>query len=107
MPKSQLRIDLRSLDLLIPRNGSVYAAIAHGILAILSDIPVNREIETEANIFYFQTGSATALADAIKTFLQREIERPTKAELLQRGEQRKLRMCGWVSGCWTRLSLFE
>lgn len=76
-----------------PGGGVVYDAVSLGIPAILSDIPINREIENEKNLFYFQAGSAADLADKIKTFLNQDIERPTEEELIERGEQRK-RMMG-------------
>ncbi|MFC1845457.1 glycosyltransferase, partial [Thermodesulfobacteriota bacterium] len=72
-----------------PGGGAVYDAVSLGIPAIISDIPVNKEIENEENLFYFQAGSSSALADKIRTFLNQDIKRPTKEELITRGEQRK------------------
>jgi glycosyltransferase involved in cell wall biosynthesis len=72
-----------------PGGGSVYDAVCLGVPAIVSDIPVNREIENEANIFYFEPGSATDLADTIKVFLKKDITRPTKQDLISYGAQRK------------------
>lgn len=72
-----------------PGGGSVYDAVSLGVPAIVSDIPVNREIENEENLFYFEAGSASDLADKIKSFLQKDIRRPAKEELIARGEKRK------------------
>ncbi len=69
--------------------GSVYDAISLGVPAILSDIPVNREIENEKNIFYFNSESDTDLAEKILDFLKRDIKRPEKENLVEMGEQRK------------------
>lgn len=76
-----------------PGGGSVYDAVSLGVPAILSDIPANREIETEENLFYFEAGSATDLSDRIRAFLKQEIKRPSTVELITRGEQRR-RMMG-------------
>jgi len=72
-----------------PGGGSVYDAVSLGVPALLSDIPVNREIENERNMYYFETGSATDLAERIREFLQLKIDRPAEEELIRRGEQRK------------------
>ena len=37
-----------------PGGGSVYDAVSLGVPALLSDIPVNREIENEKNLLYFE-----------------------------------------------------
>jgi glycosyltransferase involved in cell wall biosynthesis len=72
-----------------PGGGAVYDAVSLGVPAILSDIPVNREIKNEENLFYFKAGSPTDLAEAIRVFLKGDNRRPGKEELLLRGEQRK------------------
>jgi glycosyltransferase involved in cell wall biosynthesis len=72
-----------------PGGGSVYDAVSLGVPAIVSDIPVNREIEHEENLFYFVAGSAADMADKIKAFLRKQIRRPVKEELISSGEQRK------------------
>ena len=72
-----------------PGGGSVYDAVSLGVPALLSDIPVNREIEKERNIFYFETGSATDLAEKIGKFLKIKINRPSKGELIEQGMKRK------------------
>lgn len=51
-----------------PGGGAVYDAVALGIPAIISDIPVNREIEDE-NIHFFSTGSAEDMAIKMFEFL--------------------------------------
>jgi glycosyltransferase involved in cell wall biosynthesis len=71
-----------------PGGGAVYDAISLGVPAILSDIPVNREIEGEENLFYFVAGSAEDLTKKIKVFLKTEIRRPAKEKLIESGEKR-------------------
>lgn len=94
--KDQIAIMKQSLAVLQPTlfeggpgGGSVYDAISLGIPAILTDIPVNMEIKNEKNLFYFEAGSASDLASKIKNFLNSNITRPLKNELITRGEQRK------------------
>jgi len=72
-----------------PGGLSVYDAVSLGIPVILSDIPVNREIEEEANLFYFKAGSVTDLAGKITEFLKKNASRPSKQELVSRGKRRK------------------
>jgi len=75
-----------------PGGGSAYDAVSLGVPVILSDIPVNREIENEENLFYFQTNSAADLAERMKEFLKMNIRKPPKNELILRGERRKRHM---------------
>lgn len=97
IPKSdQIAIMKRALAVLQPTlfeggpgGGAVYDAISLGIPALISDIPVNREIENEANVFYFKADVAVDLAKTIRLFLQKNISRPTKETLVARGEERK------------------
>ncbi len=72
-----------------PGGGSVYDAISIGVPAIISDIAVNREIEYHESLFFFKTGSAIDLAEKLRIFLNKDIKRPSKQELIARGEQRK------------------
>jgi glycosyltransferase involved in cell wall biosynthesis len=72
-----------------PGGGAVYDAVSLGVPAILSDIPVNREIENEPNLFYFEAGSAPDLAGKMRAFLKKEIRKPAREDLLSRGERRK------------------
>ena len=50
---------------------------------------MNREIKNERNIFYFEAGSVSDLAEKMKEFLNMDIKRPAKDELLLQGTQRK------------------
>lgn len=70
-----------------PGGGSVYDAVALGVPAIASDIPVNREI-SEPGVTFFAAGSAEDLADKMKALLRTTREEPDAAELLRRGRQR-------------------
>jgi glycosyltransferase involved in cell wall biosynthesis len=72
-----------------PGGGAVYDAVSLGVPAIVSDIPVNREIEMEDNLFYFKAGSPIALAERMKAFLKQDVRRPAKDDLILRGNHRK------------------
>jgi glycosyltransferase involved in cell wall biosynthesis len=75
-----------------PGGGSVFDAVSIGVPVILSDIPVNKEIESEGNLLYFEEGSSIDLAKIMRKFLKMNISRPSKGDLLVRGEKRKLLM---------------
>jgi glycosyltransferase involved in cell wall biosynthesis len=72
-----------------PGGGAVYDAVSLGVPAVLSDIPVNREIEGQENLFYFEVGSPPALAETLKAFLKKEIRSPSMEALVSRGGHRK------------------
>jgi glycosyltransferase involved in cell wall biosynthesis len=72
-----------------PGGGSVCDAVSLGIPVILSDIQVNKEIENERNLFYFEKGSAIDLAEKMREFLKSNVRQPSKTDLLARGEKRK------------------
>ena len=50
---------------------------------------INREIENEENLYCFQVGFESDLTAQMKMFLKKDIRRPMKHELIQRGEKRK------------------
>jgi len=70
-----------------PGGGSVYEAVAMGVPAIVSDIPVNREI-SERGVTFFAAGSAEALASAMIEHLEMPRPRENSELLLQRGALR-------------------
>jgi glycosyltransferase involved in cell wall biosynthesis len=74
-----------------PGGGSVYDAVAMGAPAIVSDIPVNLEIQEEGVVF-FPAGSAQKLAAAMTARL-RSLRTPASRELLlQRGASRAIQL---------------
>jgi glycosyltransferase involved in cell wall biosynthesis len=76
-----------------PGGGAAYDAIALGVPALVSDIPVNLEIE-EPNVTFFRAGDPQALADAVRTLLS--VPAPPAAEpdqLIRAGNERR-RRCG-------------
>lgn len=80
-----------------PGGGAVYDAVAVGQPAIVSDIPVNTEID-DPLISFFQTGNATSLADSMSSSWIRYNSRtkePSHDELIARGIERR-RACGEV-----------
>lgn len=73
-----------------PGGHGVYEAIALGVPAVLSDIPVNREIEPFV-AGYFPLGDATALAAAIEAVLAAARVAPPPTTLLAEGAARRRR----------------
>lgn len=71
-----------------PGGGSVYDAISLGVPALLSDIPVNLEIQNERNLFFFKVGSADDLTSKMKYIAENDIKRPTSSQLMTEGIQR-------------------
>jgi glycosyltransferase involved in cell wall biosynthesis len=79
-----------------PGGGAVYDAVALGIPAIISDIPVNREIEGEELVSLFQTGDPSSLADRMQYSLKNCCKnKTTTKKLIDRGIQRR-QQCGDV-----------
>lgn len=67
-----------------PGGGAVYDAIALGVTSIVSDIPVNREIEDEA-VLFFRTESAKDMADKMNLILMQQKEPIEKDVLISKG----------------------
>jgi glycosyltransferase involved in cell wall biosynthesis len=63
-----------------PGGGAVYDAVALGVPAIVTDIPINFEIEGE-NILFFKSGSFEDMADKMNVVL-RQKKNPINAEVL-------------------------
>jgi glycosyltransferase involved in cell wall biosynthesis len=70
-----------------PGGGSVYDAIAIGVPAIVSDIPINKEIDEE-NIFFFKAKSADDLAEKMMTVLNKKPIHPSAEQLMAKGKDR-------------------
>ena len=80
-----------------PGGGAVYDAVALGQRAIVSDIPVNTEIDAP-EVTFFRTGDAESLAAAMEAAWAADAARPpapAPAELIARGIERR-RACGDV-----------
>jgi glycosyltransferase involved in cell wall biosynthesis len=74
-----------------PGGGSVYDAIALGVPTIVSDIPVNREIE-EFVSSYFPLDDVGALAKAMTMLLNIKNRQSDPAKLQAEGNQRRILM---------------
>lgn len=70
-----------------PGGGSVYDAVAMGVPAIISDIPVNREISAEA-VRFFPVGSVVALSKAMEAVAENPPTHRAKDELIEDGQRR-------------------
>jgi glycosyltransferase involved in cell wall biosynthesis len=74
-----------------PGGGSTYDAVALGVPAILSDIPVNREVEG-AFVSYFAAGDPAALAARLSQALAAERPAPDPAQLQREAAARLARL---------------
>lgn len=74
-----------------PGGGSVYEAIGLGVPVIVSDIPVNLEID-QGDVFFFRTGDASELAKQMTNVLNSSSLRPTQETLLAAGNSNLARM---------------
>jgi glycosyltransferase involved in cell wall biosynthesis len=70
-----------------PGGGAVYDSVALGVPSIVSDIPVNKEIEEE-NVFFFRAGSSDDMKDKMLEILKEDWKRPSSEVLIERGHQR-------------------
>jgi glycosyltransferase involved in cell wall biosynthesis len=75
-----------------PGGGAVYDAVSLDVPAIVSDIPVNREVDTAA-IEFFPAGDAVALAGKMKTRLLTPHSRAFSGDLIFMGQRRRA-ACG-------------
>jgi glycosyltransferase involved in cell wall biosynthesis len=75
-----------------PGGGSIYDAVAVGVLGLVSDIPVNREID-DANIAYFAPGDSEGLAQLMIEAPSRPRPQLENPALISRSDDR-LRMLG-------------
>ncbi|MDE1962331.1 MAG: glycosyltransferase [Xanthomonadaceae bacterium] len=70
-----------------PGGGSVYEAVGLGVPVIVSDIPINREIDT-GNVTFFKAGDAYSLAEQMIQSLKAPRPSPTQDELLKASTRR-------------------
>jgi glycosyltransferase involved in cell wall biosynthesis len=74
-----------------PGGGSTYDAVALGVPVILSDIPVNREVEG-SRISYFPPGEPEALAAQMARALEAPALAPDPQQLQEQAQQRLQRL---------------
>lgn len=74
-----------------PGGGAVYEAIGMGIPAIVSDLPVNREVD-QGDVRFFRAGDAVDLAEKTIALLTSPRALPDSATLLANGEQNLARL---------------
>ncbi len=91
----QLALMLRSEGLLQPTTfeggpggGAVYMAVANGIPAIVSDIPVNREIENEPLVTFFKVKDSNDLAQKINEQLNKGFSLLSADQIEDRNKER-------------------
>jgi glycosyltransferase involved in cell wall biosynthesis len=70
-----------------PGGGSIYDAVALGVPSIVSDIPVNREVDA-SNLSYFSPGDDAELARLMLNAMENRKASASVAELLLQGEKR-------------------
>ncbi len=78
-----------------PGGGAVYDAFSLRVPAIVSDIPINRELPADELITFFPAGDAGALAARMQEQLTKPREKFTPDVLLKSGQERRL-ACGEV-----------
>lgn len=71
-----------------PGGGSVQDAVAIGVRAIVSDIPINWELPQDENITYFKTKSSKDLAAKMKLLLRTNYTRPSDIILINKYNKR-------------------
>lgn len=74
-----------------PGGGSVYDAVAMGVPAIISDIPVNKEIEGFETIIFFKVKDASDMASKMIQVQHMGFVRRNKDYLLSAGRQRTIK----------------
>lgn len=92
--KDQIRLMYNSLALIQPTlfeggpgGGAVFDAVTYGVPAIVSDIPVNREI-VGADVEFFDAEDHVQLCNIMRSRLQNNPSRISHVTLVQQGEQR-------------------
>lgn len=96
--KQQLQILKKSIAVIQPTlfeggpgGGAIYESVAYGIPSIVSDIPVNLELNEESVVF-FNAGSSIDLMDKMKIVYSKARINYTFDELMLKNEKRMLAM---------------
>jgi glycosyltransferase involved in cell wall biosynthesis len=74
-----------------PGGGAVYESVAYGIRSIVSDIPVNKELNDET-VFFFKTGSPEDLTDKMVEIFNTERHEYSVEYLVQKNRELLLKM---------------
>ena len=74
-----------------PGGGAVYDAVSLGVPSIVSDIPVNREINV-GDCQFFAPSNADALAGLMRNVAARPAPRPGADELLASAQNRRVEL---------------
>lgn len=74
-----------------PGGGAVYESVAYGIRSIVSDIPVNKELNDET-VFFFKTGSPEDLTDKMVAIFNTERREYSVEYLVQKNRELLLKM---------------
>lgn len=77
-----------------PGGGAVFDAVALDVPALVSNIPVNREVDC-GRVFFFPAQDEHALAQLLEINSQKPTQKKSSAELSRQGEE-KTRRCGEV-----------
>lgn len=80
-----------------PGGGATYNAVSMGKRVILSDIPVNKEIE-DGIVTFFHASDSDDLCNKMKTVISTPAPNFTKEELLDRGRKNREKMTEFVMG---------
>lgn len=80
-----------------PGGGSVYEAIGLGVPAVVSDIPVNLEIN-QGDVRFFRAGDSMDLAEKIAQVLTGGSPRPARDALLVQGDANLTRLGNAITG---------
>jgi glycosyltransferase involved in cell wall biosynthesis len=78
-----------------PGGGASYDAISLGKPLIVSDIPVNQEIDKDVRVFFFEAKNVKSLAEKMNEVANNNFTTLTNEELYSRGLSRK-KACGEV-----------
>ena len=71
-----------------PGGGEIEDAVAIGQQSIVSDIPVNKEIQ-DVSVIFFEAGNETSLCEVMKQSISRNWKRPDNETLIARGKDRQ------------------
>lgn len=80
-----------------PGGGSVYEAVGLGVPAVVSDIPINQEID-QGEIYFFKSGDAHHLAERVTELLSHPPHRLNPEELIARGNANLRRLGKAIHG---------
>lgn len=83
-----------------PGGGAVYESVAYGKASIVSDIPVNKELDDET-VTFFKSGSESDLAEKMYTVFKTPIKNYEKEELIEKNNKSLKRFGNSI------LSIFE